>query len=329
MARRAEPSEVSKHQFSLAYSDSSRPDDHTIDVADLAPALMAVGKLIRAANAEFNGTKATSKVLVASDFEHRCFNINFEVVVGLYEQVKIFLALESVHTAKELVEWVGIGSAGGFSLLRFLGHLRGRKIESVTTIRNVEGGSLVEVKIEGDEGSVVVNSHVYNLSQDTTALSAARDAFIPVKRGKFDTVEVKDTDGRVLNNLVTEEIDNIIRSCTSIIESNKDVAPNVREEVVWLSVYSPVYDLRAKHWRFKLGREVITADISETSISEDALARGSAFAEDSYQVVLEITTDVDKNGEPKETTYKIKSVSKFIPAEPPSRQSDLFDHPGS
>lgn len=75
---------MSRKEFSVAYSGKAREEDHSIDVESLAPALLAFGKLIREANSEANGKSATSKVFVISDFEHKCFNINFEVVLTYY-----------------------------------------------------------------------------------------------------------------------------------------------------------------------------------------------------------------------------------------------------
>ena len=69
---------MSRHGFSVAYD--GKDAEHSIDVESLAPALLAFGKLIREANVEFNGKRATAKVVVVSDFEHKCFNINFDVM---------------------------------------------------------------------------------------------------------------------------------------------------------------------------------------------------------------------------------------------------------
>jgi hypothetical protein len=38
-----------------------------------------LGRLIREANAEFNGNRSKSKMLVSSDFEDKCFHIDFDV----------------------------------------------------------------------------------------------------------------------------------------------------------------------------------------------------------------------------------------------------------
>lgn len=88
-----------------------------------------------------------------------------------------------------------------------------------------------------------------------------------------------------------------------------------------MSVYSPVYDASADKWRFKLGKEVIYADISETSIARDAISRGGALVEEAYQVRLEITTEVDNHGKKKEPTYKILEVMRFVPSAPARQTS--------
>ena len=55
--------EVSRHDFSIAYDGDllAGSAGHSIDVQSLAPALLAFGKLIREADAEFNGKKLDSQ----------------------------------------------------------------------------------------------------------------------------------------------------------------------------------------------------------------------------------------------------------------------------
>ncbi len=95
--------DMSRHSFSVAYDGADRSDDHSMPVEALAPALLAFGKLIREANAEFNGKRATAKVMVVSDFERKCFNINFEVILSIYEQVRTLLGSEEAKTAKDVL----------------------------------------------------------------------------------------------------------------------------------------------------------------------------------------------------------------------------------
>lgn len=119
-----------------------------------------------------------------------------------------------------------------------------------------------------------------------------------------------------------------VRSCNVGIEESKEVAnidPEVEETPAWLSVYSPVYDASATNWRFRLGKDIIYADISETDIAKQALSRGAVNVEDAYQVRLQITTEFDEKGEKEDPTYKVLEVVRFIEAGPTPRQSSLFD----
>jgi hypothetical protein len=122
-----------------------------------------------------------------------------------------------------------------------------------------------------------------------------------------------------------EEVAAIVKSCNLGIEEAKEtLEPEVEVTPAWLSVYSPVYDLSATSWRFRLGKEIIYADITATNIAQQALARGSVGVEDAYQVKLEITTEFDAQGSRKEARYKIIEVIRFIEAAPTARQSSLF-----
>jgi hypothetical protein len=82
--------EMSRQVFQVAY-DGKQVDAHSMDVQDLAPALLSFGKMVREANAQLNGKRATVKVLVTSDFEHKCFNISFEVVQTILHQIATLL----------------------------------------------------------------------------------------------------------------------------------------------------------------------------------------------------------------------------------------------
>jgi len=173
---------------------------------------------------------------------------------------------------------------------------------------------------------VHVHKHVYKLSENPRALRATRDAFLPLGRDGFDNVKIRD------NEKIVEEIDwgaveKIVKSCNVGIEEAKESEPETEIEVTpaWLSVYSPVYDLEAPIWRFRLGKEVIYADISQTDVAQRALERGSVGVEDAYQVSLEITTEVDSKGTKKEPKYKILEVIRFVPAEPRPKQASLFN----
>jgi hypothetical protein len=321
-------SAMSRHEFTIAYTGSGREDDHSIDVQALAPALLAFGRLLREANATINGKKSTAKVLVVSDFEHKCFSINFELIVSFYERIKALLSTDTAHSAKDILEWVGIigtPTVGGtVSFIKFLQWRRGRKISQVTPLTDADKTGIVEVRIEGDGNSLHVHNNVYRLAENPRALRAARDAFLPLGRDGFDGVQLQDSDG-IVQELHDEEIKDIVSSRNVGIEEAKETEPEIETTPAWLSVYSPVFDPSAPSWRFQLGRDIIYADISETNIAQAAIARGGVMVDEAYLVTLEITTETDAQGNKKSPTYRVIDVTKFVPAGPSLRQGSLFE----
>lgn len=219
---------MSAHGFSVSY-DGERAA-HSIEVETLAPALLAFGKLIREANNEFNGKRATSKVVVVSDFERKCFNINFDVLLTFFEQAKALVGSSDVVAAKDILDWLGlIGAAGSATGASFLGYLRwkrGRKVIATKPLVDADKSGLIEVHIEGDGNSVQVHQHIYQLSENPRALRATRDAFLPLGHGGFESVKFKDSDTPELE-LVSEDVEKIVASCNVGIEEAKETEPEV------------------------------------------------------------------------------------------------------
>ena len=190
---------MSRQNFSVAYDGEDRQNDHTIDVETLAPALLAFGKMLREANTEINGKKSKSNILVSSDFEHKCFQINFELAVSLYEQVRSLLGSEPVSTAKEVLEWVGllkpagVGAGGYVSYLAYLKWRNGRNAVVATQVDQSDSGT-VTLAIEGDAtgANIQVTQNVYNLGENPRMLKATRDAFDPIGQDGFEKIELKD-----------------------------------------------------------------------------------------------------------------------------------------
>jgi hypothetical protein len=50
-----------------------------MDVQDLAPALLAMAEIAKIANQKLNGDRASIKVLVNADIEHKCFQLDLSL----------------------------------------------------------------------------------------------------------------------------------------------------------------------------------------------------------------------------------------------------------
>jgi hypothetical protein len=323
---------VSQQSFSIAYSGTDRRDDHTMDVETLAPALLGVGRLIHIANLEFNGSRATAQVKIVSDFEHRCFNINFESIVTALDNAKTILSItgDGLKNARELLEQIGIirtGAAfgGGMSLYAYLRHRKGRKVESANLIDKAEGGE-VSLKLEGDRNSITINNNIYKMSNNHDALTSVRDTFAPLGIDGFDTMEAHGIVDGMDERLVIgpEGAQDILASCNTGIAEADVIEPDIVQTTAWLTVYSPVFDESAKTWKFRFNGKTILADISGTKIAENAVTRGGAAMDDSYEVRLEITTQRELSGRRGTPRYRILKVNKFVPGSP-AAQASLFE----
>src|SRR3990167_1486827 len=106
--------------FEIAF-DGEALQGHSMDVQQLAPALLALGDLIREANTQLNGDRSKVRVLVQSDFEHKCFNVSLDIIQTVLEHIKTLLQDDSIKSAKDLLEWLGlIVGAPAASVLAYL-----------------------------------------------------------------------------------------------------------------------------------------------------------------------------------------------------------------
>ncbi len=312
-----EGGDVSRQAFQVAYHGLD-PSDHAMDVEALAPALLAFGKLIREANAQINGDRARVKVLVTSDFEHKCFNINFEVIQNILEAIKGLFHGDAIQSAEHLLETLGIiGGGTTLSLFAFLKIRNGRRVTSIQRTQDTDssGDVILNINIEGDGNILQIPNNVLKLSENKKILQTLNETLGPVESGNAERIEFRQAD-RPPASYDRNDTRAIVRSCDAgpddliALDANSN-APKTEIIIRSLYVYSPVFDAKAKTWRFNLQRKHIYADISETDIAREALRRGGSFTNDRYRVRMEVTPPDTEEGEPH---YKILEVLDFTPA---------------
>jgi hypothetical protein len=281
-----------------------------MDVDALAPALAGYGKLIRESNALLNGDRTKVKILVASDFEHKCFQINFELVQTIIHHLRDLLHHDNIQTAADLLKTIWVVRAAGTSLFDFLKKKDGRKIESVERPPN---SSNVIVKFEGDGNRVNVTNNVFVLAENKKVLEAVEGALTPVEQREASRLEFREDD-QPAADFDREAIKSIIKSCAAgpdpvVAEVEKQKSKTV---TATLYVYSPAFDKKAPNWRFRYRSKPIYAEIYKTSIAQDAIKRGGSFTNDRYRVRMDVTEPESNEGTPH---YKIQEVLDFTPAD--------------
>jgi len=308
-------------EIQVAY-ETDDPHVHTMDVEQLAPSLLAIGALCKRANAIVNGDKATVRVLVESDFEHKCFLIHLQVVLDIYHQLQALLHHQEVKTAKEILEWLGLiglpPAAGAVGLITYLRKKRGRR---PLEIKTVDKDGTVEVRFEGDNNVVTVNNNVYQMSRDSVVINSVKNILLPTQTSDINEVQFRDR-GETIESVNKMEAAEIIANegADGEMLSPGNVPPQVVD--ARLTIHSPTFDPHSKTWKFIYGGNVIAADISGSGVAEDVMRRGAISIGDAYLVKLEITERQTQSGRFK-NHYRVLGFSEFIPA--PAQISLLSD----
>ncbi|QWG24066.1 hypothetical protein KMZ93_03815 [Bradyrhizobium sediminis] len=303
-----------RRKFQVAYIGEN-PDDHTIDADALGAALVGYAQLIRIANMELNKNRATVKLLVESDFEHKCFNINFELIQTVLDTIRTFLDdKEAVANATALLTKIGvIGGVAGGAVASVFGYLKWKKGRMVEKVEN-SGSNNVIVHIHGDGNTLNLAKDVYQLAENSQVLAAVDAALAPVVNKEAKRVEFRQDDRplAVLDENDVKAIEASVSAGPSLTLTPTVPDPSPQTVTATLHVYSPVFDVKAPMWRFLYRNKPIYADISDTDIARDAVKRGGSFRNDRYRVKVEVTPPKKPDGD---AHYKIIQVLDFTPAE--------------
>lgn len=312
---------MSKAEFELAY-DGDALADHDMDVDDLAPALLAVGELCREANRVLNGDRANVSVRVRADFERKCFDIHFELVQTVYEQIKGLLADDRIATAKNILEWLGLlGVPAGMGLLTFRKMQKGRPIESATRIESRDGSASYQIVFHGDGNSVTVPAPVYALARDVKVQKAERGVARPLREPGVDALEVRER-GAVVNKISRKEASYL--GAGSDDDADDDLPETPPFQAI-LELRAAVF-VRGEKWRFNYGDASIAADMRDKAFLNRVFVYGERFgAGDKLQVSMRVQQYQTESGQIR-NRYEVLEVLRVWSA---SEQLALPLMPGS
>jgi hypothetical protein len=213
---------MSRATFTIAY-DGPALRDGAMDVRDLAPALLAAGQILDAANSVINSDNTKVKVQVTATGAGS-FQISFELIQTLEEHLVAFLTSGQVTAATNLVTLV-FGAPAVEGLIWLIRAARGKRPNKVERL------SPDTVRLTFDDESLDVSLSLLKLFQDIPVRTAAqRLVEEPLQKPGIDLFEVI-KDSRIAERVEKREaayfarphvpdevlIDEIRRSAYSIV----------------------------------------------------------------------------------------------------------------
>ncbi len=170
--------------------------DGTMDIRDLAPALLALGDLLQAAHHNLNGEASELIVQVQSDFKSGSFDIGLGMLLA--SQAASLVPL-NFATAKQIASYIGLIKDAGLNLIQLSKWLNNDK----PTVTPVSDG-YVQVSVRGENNKVNIN--VNKLYGDKKVRQALSDTLKPLRSNGIDRFEVRDESKRISESVTREEL---------------------------------------------------------------------------------------------------------------------------
>jgi hypothetical protein len=304
---------MSEAHFSLIFRGAA-VDNGEIDVHDLAPALLAVGDLLQAANQAINGEQANVAVKVKATAEG-----SFEIDLSVWQQVvdSIFTYAtahkDGIAAASELTDlvlkaggaFVGTVGAVGGGLLALLKWLKGRKPDR---LEEKDGDVIIYI---GDT-SFVTNRRTVQLAESVAVRTQARRLVGSLEREGIESISARRGDEE---ELTIHRQD--VRSFDLPDEAEEELSEEVRRMTLQIISLSFKEDNK---WRLTDGAEPFTASIEDTDFLNKIANDEISFGKSDYLVC-----DVrEKQVRTTKGLKKERTIIRVVDHQPAARQLKLI-----
>lgn len=251
--------------FGVKYQGPALEDGRML-VRDLAPALLALGDLVKEASAELYPDLPTPSLEIQAT-ERSSFDVHLVVnAADAWEQVMNMLNSKA-PTALSNLQAILLGSSTiGIGLYKFAKLVQGRKIERVEP---TDDPNIMRVIID-DETVIEAPAGTVKLYRNQKARKAARDSIAPTKRRGVERVEFHSEAPDIES--VTVESDEADAFDLPTGTDDDQLVDDVREAVV--SIVKP--DFGEGRWRLDDGTATFGATMEDDGFQE-RVDRGEAF----------------------------------------------------
>ena len=305
---------MSSTRFVIAF-DGPGVDAGTIEVRDLAPALLALSKTIDAANRVLNGDAIPAHIQVKAT-SVGSFEVDLNLVLHGWAAVRGLLLSEDGQAATSLLQWLGflgIPTVGavGIGLIQLYRRLNGRPVVAAR-----QEGGLVEITAADGE-VLIIPLETLRLYKEVAVNHAMGQLLETLENDRIDRIEFRPAPGKrpmeVLTKADREAFSLPLPEDETVVDETRRMA---------LSIRSLAFQ-EGNKWRLFDGQNVITATIED----KDFLARvdRSEIRFAKSDVLICSVQTVQKQGvDGLKTEHIVKKVLGYRPA---PMQIEMFSPP--
>ncbi len=185
---------MSEAKFRIEYSGPALRDG-TMDVRDLAPALLGLGDACTRANRILNHGSTTAGVHVNADFQRGSFDVLLTLVTSTPAQD----LLGQFADAAGILTYLGLGGTGSFGVIQLVKWLKGKKPETVEKVDR----DTVAVSISNS--TINVNVNTYNLARNPDIRRHLQKAIAPLTKDGIDELRLGGYAGSQQTSISSDE----------------------------------------------------------------------------------------------------------------------------
>lgn len=290
---------MSRAEFVIAFKGPA-VEDGRIDVRDLAPALLSLGRTIDSANLAVNGERYPVKVDVRA-LNAGSFEVLIDVSLSGWESIKSLLASSDVETAKALLEWIGILGGGGVSLIGLYRWLAGREPD------RVERSSGGQVTISAGAERITIPMEVLRLYRDIAVNRSLSELLDALENEALEKIEFRDP----AHPERTETLTRADRPAFVLPKAPDETVIDDTRQLA-LSIRSLAFQ-EGNKWRLFDGQNVITATIEDKDFISKVDRSAIRFAKGDI-LICEVRTIQSQTSDGLRTDHHVKRVVEHRPA---------------
>jgi len=295
-----------KAEFKITY-DGEALQNHTMDVKDLAPALLSLGQLFDESNRVLNDDTVKVNLKVKAVGEG-----SFETILDFHQEIKGIVDIfgkDDFVNSKMMVDCIFGVVGGGWGLWKFISWIRNRKVAKIEKIDD----ELLKIEVDGE--THIIHKNVLPLYKDIAVRKASEDILKPLEKEGIDLFLVKE-DNQEIQRVGKEEIGNF-----EFVDGEEEV-------IILQTELETVYSIKTlsfkegNKWRLFDGNTTLWVDILDKEFLEKVDSNVESFSKGDFLICEVRITQYTINHEMK-TRHEIIKVKEHKKA---SQQISLFNN---